>query len=146
MTTIVWRDGVLAADSQVTQQLSEHGGGFRNGSVQKIHRHRGFLYGCCGDLLMMERFRDWFHAGLKEFCPLDECSEAMIVCPDGRVLVYNGVLPHRIDGPYYAIGSGRQFALGALALGASAVEAVEAAAVHDAYTGLPVSTLTQVPA
>jgi hypothetical protein len=41
---------------------------------------------------------------------------------------------------YTAIGSGTMLALGALAAGSSAEEAVEAAALHDKNTGGPVTT------
>jgi 20S proteasome alpha/beta subunit len=45
-----------------------------------------------------------------------------------------------VDQPYYAIGSGSPFALGALAQGASAKEAVEAAAKSDPFTGMGVKS------
>ena len=44
-------------------------------------------------------------------------------------------------GPYFAMGSGRDFALGAMAAGASAEEAVRAAIAHDVYSGGEVVTL-----
>ena len=43
-----------------------------------------------------------------------------------------------VNGPYYAVGSGSAYAIGAMSLGASPEEAVRAAMKHDAYTGLGV--------
>lgn len=45
-----------------------------------------------------------------------------------------------MDRPF-AIGSGRDFALAAMDMGASAKEAVEAAAKRDVYTGGTIRTL-----
>lgn len=41
-----------------------------------------------------------------------------------------------VDQPFYAIGSGSAYALGAMANGASPKEAVKAAMQHDSYTGM----------
>ena len=41
-----------------------------------------------------------------------------------------------IDSPYYAIGSGAEFALGALAMGASVKEAIKVASNNDSHTGM----------
>jgi ATP-dependent protease HslVU (ClpYQ) peptidase subunit len=45
-----------------------------------------------------------------------------------------------IDQPFYAIGSGGSFALGALSQGASPKEAVKVAMKHDPFTGVGVKT------
>ena len=45
------------------------------------------------------------------------------------------VIPEPLHDPYYAIGSGWEFALSCLALGGTAQDAVRFAAQHDVYTG-----------
>lgn len=46
-----------------------------------------------------------------------------------------------VNEPYHAIGSGSDYALGAMALGATTKEAVKIASKHDSYSGMGVKTL-----
>src|SRR6185369_8116620 len=56
----------------------------------------------------------------------------------GKVLTFSGsVVPELLVADFYAVGSGWELALSALALGRTAAEAVEHAAKYDVYTGLP---------
>lgn len=65
--------------------------------------------------------------------PLNE----YIVAKDGRVfLVSDGFSVEEVT-EYIAIGSGATFALGALAIGASVEEALDAASRHDIYCNAP---------
>jgi hypothetical protein len=47
----------------------------------------------------------------------------------------------QLTGPYYALGHGREAALGAMFCGANASRAIEAACGHAPYLALPVQTL-----
>lgn len=144
MTTIVYRDGVLAADRRAYS-------GDRKpvGTKTKIHRaDDGTLWGvstnCVGGDAMLKR---WVDAG----CPAPssddlkpESFELLLVRPNGEVFLANGNLD--LTGPltadYYAAGSGDQYAMGALAMGASAVDAVRIASGLDIWSGGGVDTLT----
>mgnify|MGYP000914160185 CR=1 FL=1 len=136
MTTIAYRDGVLAADSKVTD------GGCYVGSVQKVFRAEdgtiGALAGCLGDNGI---FRDWLLSGREGPCELkDQGSEGIFVTPDGKIWnVYHGGKVFEITGSaFYAHGSGFRIALGAMAAGASAEAAVRICCDLDDSTREPI--------
>lgn len=136
MTTIAYRDGVLVADSKVTDR------GCYVGSVQKVFRADdgtiGALAGCFGDLGI---FRDWLLAGRDGPCEFkDEGSEGIFITPDSRVWsVFHGGKVFEITGSaFYAHGSGFRIALGAMAAGASAEKAVRICCNLDDSTRGPI--------
>lgn len=136
MTTIAWRDGVLAADGRVT-----YGGSLiLTDSCKKIRRlSDGSLFALCGDPVLEERLIEW----------LENCEEgeslpphgkdftAILVDPDGALSTYEGsgdrFMP-MYDG-FAAFGSGMDFAYGAMEAGATAEEAVKAASRRNVSTG-----------
>jgi ATP-dependent protease HslVU (ClpYQ) peptidase subunit len=146
-TTIAYRDGILACDSQWTSAevvLS---------SACKIERlPSGVLYGASGytddrelKLLIakVRREEDLPLASVLEKISI-EC-QALLILPCGRVLrIMTGdnaeLCP--IEAPFAAVGSGQHIAIGAMAHGASAVEAVNIACDYDIYTRRPVHSLT----
>lgn len=144
MTTIVYRDGVLAADSAVTDRETYVG------ETIKIWRSPmgvlGGVTGCLGD---SAKFRDWFVGGCQGGVPdfSDNDSEALLVQPDGSVeWVGKGQKRFAIKSRFYAIGSGFKIALGALHAGASAERALEIACDIDNYTRRPILMLTHAEA
>lgn len=71
-----------------------------------------------------------------------ENSTCIEITPEGEVLFYDvASAPYEIKAPFIAIGSGRDLALGAMAAGATAEEAVRIAARYDAGTGGEINTL-----
>jgi 20S proteasome alpha/beta subunit len=68
---------------------------------------------------------------------------ALVVTADGKVWSMNcsGTLA-LVYGPYFAEGSGAKYAMGAMAAGATAAEAVAIAIRYDAYSGGEIQTLT----
>jgi len=135
MTTICYRDGVLAADTAIFDR------GCYQGETVKIFRASdgriGGLAGCFGDSAM---FRDWFAKGATGEVPefKDGDSEGLIVYPGGKV-EWVGQKQKRIEmfAPFHALGSGFCVALGALYAGASAQRAVEIAGTLDNHTRGP---------
>jgi 20S proteasome alpha/beta subunit len=134
VTTIVYRDGVMAADSLICD------GGIRVGTVRKITRSAdGGLVSACGNLNEMVRFQDWAARGF----PADarpemraEDFEAVVAHPDGRIFWYDkDLLGMEMKQPYYAIGSGFELAMGALWMGASAEQAIRCATELDVHSG-----------
>lgn len=138
MTTIAYRDGVLAADSLVTL-----GGTKVHGSYQKIRRIGDYLIGTAGSVAACQAFVEWLKSGDDAHAPPKGEYGALIVDPRGRVReIENGsVLPAPRGAKFFALGSGGPFALAAMYAGASATEAVKIAAKIDTNTGLPVKTL-----
>jgi 20S proteasome alpha/beta subunit len=147
VTTIAYRDGVLASDSRAYS-----GDKTPIGAKTKIHRlDDGRLIGISttnvgGDALI----RRWAEAG----CPIQDASdlkpdafEALLLKPDGSVWYANGNLDWTgpLTGSFIAIGSGSQFALGAMAAGASAEDAVRLSCGLDPWSAEPVMTLRLKP-
>lgn len=143
MTTIAYRDGVLAADSRAYS-----GDKVPIGSKTKVHRMAdGSLLGVSttsvgGDQLI----RRWVEAGSLPVASTDlkpDAFTALLVKPDGSVwyasdnMEWSGPL----TGEFFAIGSGEQFALGALVMGASVERAVEAGIELDPWSAGPVTVL-----
>lgn len=138
MTTIAYRDGVLASDSLVTLGNTKV-----HGSYQKIRRIGGYLVGTAGSVATWQQFIDWVKSGNDEDPPPKGVYNALIVDPRGKVReIENGsVLPCPRGAKFFAIGSGSPYALAAMYAGATAAEAVKIAAKIDTSTGLPVKTL-----
>jgi len=142
VTTIAYRDGVLAADSRVTSDNIITGS-----STRKIVKRGPVLAATCGTAAMGREFLCWVERG----CPGDmpdivhkrdsgwSCW-AFLSTPLGNFLLQEPGLV-RVHGDYFAMGSGRELALGAMAYGASAEQAVAAAIMHDNNSGGPVHIL-----
>lgn len=138
MTTIVYRDGVLCADSAVFDR------GTYCGSTEKIFlRDDGAAIGICGSLGEMLRFAKWFTDGEAGDRPsFDESnSEAIVIRPDGSIWWYGKDDHAEIIASSAAIGTGFQVAMGAMAAGASAERAMEIAADLDMMTRRPLHVL-----
>lgn len=139
MTTIVFRDGIMAAD---TRAYSGHPTPI--GEKQKIYRlDDGSLLGVSTTKPgLSETFRNWINDGSDyDKVPINPGPDlnltAILVNTKGEVYYYHDdVWPSGpIYAKYYAIGSGDQYAYGALSCGASAEAAVAVASQHDPWTG-----------
>ncbi|WEX18958.1 proteasome subunit beta [Pseudomonas sp. G11] len=138
MTTIAYKDGIIAYDGRVTagrtivyddfDKLRERDGAFflGTGATSEINKLIGLFFG-------------------EEI--IGECGAEAIVAQDGVLTLigyYEGKLsktPMLLDRPY-AIGSGMDHALTAFDMGASAYQAVEMAMKRDSCTGGKIRTLT----
>lgn len=138
MTTIAYRKGVLAADTRMIQ------GSAIIGNVTKIvRRDDGALAGGAGDLAWVQAFHRWFMAGEEGDPPiLEDGSKGLIVRRRKPVEMFEPGGTVEWKPPYLAIGSGKEFALGAMFAGASAIEAIKAAMAFDPGTGGEVMVLT----
>lgn len=137
MTTIAYKDGLLASDSRRTR-----GNHIVPGTLAKIARVGACL---CGGAGYTTHLLKVFEAlGADEDMPEwgDGESEAILVEADGSVWTYEGDgvwIP--FDGEFIAIGSGSEYAYGAMAAGADAREAVKIAKRFDSMSGGPVRVL-----
>lgn len=129
MTTLAYRDGVLAADTLATSN------GLRDDFGPKIWRHGDVLIGGAGSRALCLKFRDWVIGGMDGESPFEKGDgNGIVVSPIGIVCwSENGCWPVRQ--PFYALGSGYQVAMGAMEMGASAAEAVRVAMKWDCGTG-----------
>ncbi len=136
MTIIAYRDGVMAADTCVTDSFITNG--------MKLHKKSGHIIGFCGDVAQALVFVDWFFNQKKNRKP-DLASEtgweALVLNKDGVTTWDRSLRPIPMEDHFYAIGSGANLAMGAMEHGASAKKAVEIACKRDPYCRLPVTVL-----
>lgn len=143
MTTIAYRDGVMAADSRAYA-------GFNTvlGTKMKIRRcANGTLIGCSTNQVgLSEALLTWVEAGA-DVDATPRCPEPkfalLVVQPDGKAFYAHDSfnLTGPISADFFAIGSGEGLAQGAMHHGASAEEAVLIACKCDVWSGPPVVTL-----
>jgi len=141
MSVVVWDGKTLAADTQGTvgSQISR---------TSKIFRHKNARLGLVGNYGRGLELVEWFKSGEKiaKFPELDDDEDyaALIVIKDGETpYVYPGnERKEPVLDSFYAWGSGSNFALGALQMGASAVEAVEATCRWSTDCSLPYEALS----
>lgn len=138
MTVLVWRDGVLASDGQVSCDDYIYKG------TKIRYANDGAILGITGDLSVGLFLMKWYDDGEH---PSDFPSEGgdseLIVVKHNEVYSYGGTrYPCPVEGPYHAWGSGRDFALGALAMGADARRAVQIANGLHSGCGFGVHSLT----
>lgn len=146
MTTIAYRDGILAADSRLTYSTEEGGGRkFRCAKIFRKTIGRGkkkydVLIATAGESSPGMVFVDWY--GSKKPVPdvfLNiECDfTCLILTPDGLFEADRFCRPDRILERFYAVGSGCKEALAAMHCGRGALQAVEIAGLIDPYTAPP---------
>lgn len=141
VTTIAYKDGMMAADTGVSQ------GGTRVGFASKIIRvdtgvEAVAVIGWSGDLAGMSVISRSIASGDDiwkgfDFDGLE--GEAMVVFESGAVLFLDGKNHvSQMTADFHAIGSGADIAIGAMAAGATAQEAVIIATECDQGTFGPV--------
>lgn len=134
MTTIAYDGKCLAADSLVTE------GGMRVGRTTKIGKVGRVLFGVSGNLGQQIQFQDWMRGGMRgdppSFLGVDgDGGSTAIVIANGRILTWDRDRWDVLEAPYYAIGSGSKIAMGAMHVGATAVQAVRAGIDLDTSSG-----------
>lgn len=139
MTTIAYKDGILAVDSRETIHTEAGGTRVFNNCIKAQHdEEKNIIVAHCGDSAEAQQAQDWYLSkGRKKKPEFEEGVDFALYILKKKGLFYMGANLHEIQlhEEYYADGSGVKIALGAMYAGASAVDAVEAAAEHDPYTG-----------
>lgn len=133
MTTIAWDGTSIAADRLC-------GGRY---TVAKLWRlPDGSVIGGAGLYDDIVEVVHWLASGAREdekprLAPREESSDLLLIDPEGRPhwLTWPHLRRVPIVEPYEAIGSGSEYALGAMAMGASAKRAVQIASRFDPSTG-----------
>jgi len=132
MTTIAYKDGVIAYDSRAGD----------SDSVDKRSERKGICFVFAGWLDYRETLIGCWFRPLKRV-EIDEAIHALVV-DQGQlwraVLNSTGFSRHRVEDRILAIGSGSKFAIEAMQQGKSAEQAVEASK-QDIYTGGTVHTI-----
>jgi 20S proteasome alpha/beta subunit len=142
MTTIAYRSGLLAADTLISYSS------ITNGSRKKIAECGRYTVALAGMAWIRKPLEQWCAAGCPDDVPqtlIDNGSEFAALIIDnntGELFEFDNGYLIPIYADYTAIGSGGLLALGAMAHGATAEEAVLAASKHDKNTGGPVTILS----
>jgi hypothetical protein len=140
MSTVAWKGELLAADQQFSA------GGIKT-RVQKLFQHEDYAYAITGVVADGLMLAEWYKAGamphdFPQPTDKDSVSRLIVLRPSG-LEVYQGCpykQPAPLDG-YDAWGSGCEAALGALFMGADAVQAVQAAVYHSEGSGYGVNVI-----
>lgn len=141
MTTAAYKDGVLVSDSGMGSHSTYEG------SVRKLFRSKsnGIVAGC-GDAVSLALIEEWAE---QHNCDLDFLADiperfdysGLWIREDRSLWFFEKGVAFRFDAPFAAIGSGRDIALGAMAAGASAEQAVTIAVTFDNATHLPIQIM-----
>ena len=142
MTTVVFRDGVMAADSRIIDGNLIEASTYRK--VGRLGRRAKFagVYAVTGATTSSQYLLRLLNSGAWEGIGTPGQSsdgQVHVALTDGRFF-FVGVdgVTECAPAPFYAAGSGRAIALGALQMGASATKAVKVACKFDVYSGGPV--------
>jgi ATP-dependent protease HslVU (ClpYQ) peptidase subunit len=118
MTTVAYKNGVMAADRMACE------GNTKYGRMTKVHRSRGYLLGFSGAADVSMALLRWFENGADPAEWPDPHGEdgteanMLVVSPTGSVMCYERFpVPLIMEQEYHAIGSGRDFALAVMHMG-----------------------------
>lgn len=134
LTTIAYRDGVMAADGRVTVgQL------IVTDTCHKITKlSDGALFALCGDDRLEQALIAWLEACDPEVMPPQgKDFTAVLVDTQGVLSTFEGSGDDFVTwgGEYAAFGSGQDIAYGAMEMGATADQAVAAAIRRNTHSG-----------
>jgi 20S proteasome alpha/beta subunit len=137
MTTIAWDGSMLAGD----RRANASGMAYETSKVRRAGDGR--LLGFAGEIGVGNLMLDWLDRGGAR--PAAQDTERWVtvleVTPDGTCWCHGRDARWKVEQPFFAVGSGRDFALAAMALGQDAERAVEIAARFDTGTGNGVDVL-----
>jgi len=141
MTTIAYRDGVMAGDGTETSCGDGTHMVLTRNCVKVYRLPNGELFGGSDGTEDIERLYHSLVKGLP--APKLESINGLRVDLKGRIWLYEGNIWQRVgkDTGYYAIGNGAVFAFPLLKAGHSAVEAVKIAKELDVYSGGKLSSV-----
>lgn len=133
MTTIAWDGKTLAVDSRTTGSNI-----IRSERTQKLWKIADFWIACSGDYQDVLLAVEWFRNGMPDTDKpkLNDPGGLVVIKKRGRkAFRYEGnLVGWDVAASFAAAGSGFEIALGAMAMGATAEEAVKVAARFDPGT------------
>lgn len=125
MTTIAANQYMMASDSLCDDE------GMKAYNT-KLFVVKGHIIGFAGSYCNGLKFVHWY-GDRRRTLDLDETS-ALVLTPQGLFL-YEDSTPQKVEGPFYAIGTGKREAMAAMYLGCSPAKAVEVSSTFDVNTG-----------
>lgn len=147
MSVVVWDGKTLAADRQVSD-------GSMVRTTTKIRaiktgKFKGYLIGAVGATATANLLMDWFEAGANpshfpyEYAKSPELGASLIaITQDKEIWRFDHLpVPIIMEDEEYSTGSGRDFAYGAMSMGADAVQACEVACTHSTECGVAIDSI-----
>lgn len=133
MTTVAWRNGTLAVDRQVTSANLKH-----KSSAKWVETDEHVWVIAGGLTEGMAFIRHLLETGEWETAPKPAKTDIIQMdMKTGKLVEYEEGYPVEIDVDKLAAwGTGRELAIGAMAMGATAKEAVKVASAWDIFTGM----------
>ncbi len=146
MTTVCWDGKTMAADKQMDTGNMKHPvarSKIRTGTYHGMPA----LFGGAGTTVYSDAVIEWLIAGMpdehKPEMPSNPDSFTVIVATETGAYEYiDSLRPVPLGQVKWAIGSGGEYAFGAMDAGANAKRAVEIACGRDTSSGMGVDTLT----
>jgi len=138
MTTVAFRDGVMACDTRMT-------GGFISVCKDKIVSGREAIVGFCGDPIAAYCGAQYLAGELQDRPIINSKDDVLfLMYREGSLYMVDGDLRELpLDGnKYFAIGSGEQAAMVAMHMGATARDAVAMAIKVDENSGGRIKVFT----
>lgn len=131
MTALAYRNGVMAADTQLVADNTVQG------HMIKCKKVNGWLVGGAGNAASLAMFLDWCEKGMLDHNkPKPENIGAILVNPKGEVFhLDDEMFMYQVHDDFHCQGSATDILRGAMAFGASAEEAVAVAIQEDASCG-----------
>ena len=111
--------------------------------VPKLFRIGGSIIGVCGDYAQALRFLEWRrNPDARPTFTGEPNFQALELTADGKILWWGvEMIPIQVSKPFYAIGSGSEYAIGAMSAGRSPKQAVKIASQWDSATGGEIQTM-----
>lgn len=137
MTTVAFDGETLAADRQMS---------FHSVQVNKIYRLRdGSLAGGCGTMTLVQQLIRWLDGQGPAPDPSPEKYTVLHISKErGKPVLrlsVDGKVPIILRTKRFAIGSGSDYAMGAMDVGANAARAIRIASKYDPATGRQVDSM-----
>lgn len=132
----------VIADVKNRRMLSDKKMTLHATSVAKVFKVKGYdgeqwLVGGVGSMTMLTQFVEWFKdTTTATETPSMENTQALALNSKGQLFLYYATpYPIHIRDKWFAIGSGGEYAVGALEAGATPEQALRIATKRDANTG-----------
>lgn len=145
MTTIAWDGTTLAGDRQRDIRRTPVAATkiFKlDAPIQVSNLERAQMFGCAGDSAEAVAFRAWVETGAVGRLDVKDIDVVAIDAVGRCWFAGASMIFIPIPLPFWGIGSGADYAMGAMARGATAREAVKIASDFDIGSGMGVDEVT----
>lgn len=147
MTVIAWDGKTLAADKQATENGVLH----QITKIRKVTKgkNKGWLIANAGVAATGALLMDWFEMGADpktypyEYQKMDGFGATLIaISPKGVIHKFEHIpMPIVFEDEFYAAGSGKDMAIGAMAMGADAATAVQVVCTYETECGVGIDVV-----